>query len=81
MHSLKNVFMFSYENRIQCKIKCKSKQTNAQKDSYVFILFFQKIFQRFCKHRIKRKDCCAKIYFCNVYKKVCWLVMSTKILL
>ena len=60
----KNVFIVSYENRILCKIKCKSKQTGVQKGFYVFITW--KILQRHCE----KKDCCAKIYFTkiNVYK-------------
>ena len=37
MRSLKNVLIVSYENLIQCKIKCKSKQTGVQKDLYILI--------------------------------------------
>ena len=47
----KNVFIVSYEKRILCKIKCKSKQTKrVQKGFYVFISW--KILQRHCKRKI-----------------------------
>ena len=65
MHSLKNVFVVSYESRILCKIKWKSKKTGVQK---IFMFSFP---AGFCKGSVKRKDCCAKIYFFNVYKNVC----------
>lgn len=48
MYSLKSVFIVFYENRLQCKIKYKSKQAGVQKDFYEDI--------------VKGKDCCAKIY-------------------
>ena len=47
MHSLKSVFIVFYENRLQCKIKYKSKQAGVQKDFYEDI--------------VKGKDCCAKM--------------------
>ena len=36
-HYLKNAFIVSYENRILCKTKCKSKQAGIQKYFLVFI--------------------------------------------
>ena len=65
MHSVKDLFIVSHENRIPCKIKCKNKQIGFQKDFYISFP------EGFSKDNVKRKDCYGKIYFCNVYKNVC----------
>ena len=67
MRSLKNIFIVSYENLIQCKIKCKSKQTGVQKDFYVFISW--RILQRQCG---KKRLSCKNIFLYCLQK--CMLV-------
>ena len=58
MHSLKNVFIVSYQNRILRKIKCKSKQTGVQKDR-IFLFSFP---EGFCKDNVKKKLWCKNIF-------------------
>ena len=72
MHSLKNVFIVSYQNRMLCKIKCHSKQTGVQKDHTFFTphITVSHIFLKGSVKAVRKEKIVVQKYFCNVYKKV-----------